>query len=189
MFGGGESFETKAHVKVPQKPWKQLSPQEQAAWSKDFPNTLAKRCQKHGRLLGIRCNNYSTPDQGWSLYNQLKDQAHKELNQGCRHALAGHLDQAKRAFAYSFQSRAICDWLFGHLSNWKPNKDDPDGAKHRHQFEILKKAHRALNCSEDGSFSSKDTKLFEKYKDPYHGGKQHGAVSANEEEEECCAIS
>ena len=78
----------------------------------------------------------------------------QNLNQGCRYALKGMIEgpgiscgdedggkKAQRSFAFSFQGRATCDFLWEYLQG---ESDEKRAAEHKHQFDILKQAHHAL---------------------------------------------
>ena len=130
---------------------------------KDFQVRLGSVVTDKG-LLHINPTTYSTADDGWKLYNELKDKAHSELNQGCSMHLSGKDDGARRCFAYCWQQRSVCDWLFKYLDPHSASKKVA-ASKHKHMMDVLEEALGALcedkNTGKPRSHCPKST--YEKY--------------------------
>jgi hypothetical protein len=65
----------------------------------DFQTKFAAVVKDKG-LLHINPTKINTSEEAWAFYNDVKKQAHAELNQGCSMHLQGKEDGARRCFAY-----------------------------------------------------------------------------------------
>ena len=127
-----------------------------------------KAASAHCNLLKIDWSRIKTADAGWKEYNALKDKAHKGVNAGCKHVLAGKTKEAKGAFAYAWQCRSVCDWMFPPLREWKPNSKDPDGKKHKHAAKTFENLARALCSNKDGTPKANVPRAtYEKFAKPF----------------------
>jgi hypothetical protein len=107
----------------------------------DFQAKLGAVARDKG-LLHINPAQYNTYKEADALYHQMKDKAHKWLNEGCQAHLGGHDEDAKKLFAHCWQGRSFCDFLFKYLRNATMD------AAHQHMMEVLETALRAL-CMDD----------------------------------------
>ena len=137
-----------------------------------FQTDFAKVVKDMG-LLRINPTSINTSDQAWAFYSEMKTKAHSELNQGCSMHLQGKDDSARRCFAYCWQQRSVCDWLYNYLTGIKPHPGaspaDDAAQKHAHMMTELEKALQALCTDKDGhprATCSRET--YEKYSKPFH---------------------
>jgi hypothetical protein len=120
-------------------------------------------------LLHINPTTINTSDEAWAFYNDLKKKAHAELNQGCSMHLQGKEDGAKRCFAYCWQQRSVCDWIFQYLKPHPRASHAPPDAAHAHMMTELEHALQALCVDKDGHARATCTKeTYEKYSKPFH---------------------
>lgn len=121
-------------------------------------------------LLHSNPTTITSSEEAWALYNDLKKKAHAELNQGCSMHLQGKEDGARRCFAFCWQQRSVCDWLFHELHHPHPGAAHaPANASHSHMMAELECALRALCTDQSGNARAACPKAtYEKYSKPFH---------------------
>ena len=120
-------------------------------------------------LLHINPTTIGTSEEAWALYNLLKKNAHAELNQGCSMHLQGKEEGARRCFAFCWQQRSVCDWLFHELHPRAGAAHAPANASHAHMMQELECALQALCTDHNGNARAVCPKAtYEKYSKPFH---------------------
>jgi hypothetical protein len=144
--------------------------QKQITFDKSAFHAKFSAVVKDKGLLHINPTKINTSEDAWALYNDMKKLAHAELNQGCSMHLQGKEDSARRCFAFCWQQRSVCDWLFQHLKPHPRAAHAPtdEARKHTHMMDTLENALQALCTDKDGKVRATcPRETYVKYSKPF----------------------